>query len=71
MHQYGLGLATPGAAGVLVITDQLLFFFVSTLMIGSPAASNCARCSAMCRNWASRSGGELRASVRRALTLGE
>jgi len=26
MHQYGLGLATPGAAGVLVITDQLLFF---------------------------------------------
>jgi hypothetical protein len=41
------------------------------LMIGSPAASNCVRWSAMCRNWASRSGGELRASVRRALTLGE
>jgi hypothetical protein len=70
MHQHRLGGSAPGPPGILEVTDQLLFF-ESTLMIGSPAAWNCARCSAMCRNWASRSGGELRASVRRALTLGE
>jgi hypothetical protein len=70
VHQDWLGSLAPRPARVLEVTNQFLFF-ESTLMIGSPVASNCARCSAMCWNCASRSGGVLCASVRRALALGE
>jgi hypothetical protein len=71
VHQYRLGRLAPLPSCVLEIADQF-FFFVSTLMMGSPVAVNCARCSVMCSNCAWRSVGEApRASVRRALAFGE
>lgn len=71
VHQYRLGRLAPLSAGVLEVAYQF-FFFVSTLMMGSPVAVNCSRCSVMCSNCALRCVGEApRASVRRALAFGE
>ncbi|TWA58032.1 hypothetical protein FBZ84_11981 [Azospirillum baldaniorum] len=59
LHQNAFGRPAPSTAGVFVVDDQLTFF-TSSLMMGPPAAWKCA----------SRSRGECRASVRRALPFG-
>jgi len=47
MHVDGDWLERPGLAGVLEVADELLFLVLSVLMIGSPAALNVARWTAM------------------------
>lgn len=46
---HAVRLLAPGSTGILEITDQL-FFLVSTLMTGSPAAMKAVACSLMYRN---------------------
>lgn len=70
MDQDRVRLLAPGSTRVLEVANQFLFF-VSTLMMGSLAATKACLCCSMCWNCASRSGCESFASRRRALTLSE
>ena len=49
MHQHWLGYLAPGSPGVFEVANQL-FFFVSTLMMGSPVLPKSSRCSLIWSN---------------------